>query len=328
MSSFQCAPRRGVATVANSSSRWAAGSQLTSCSPNWRPAGLGSTSPPSATVASWWPRQIPRVGTPSAAASRISSLTAGSHGERRVVVGAHGAAHHDERGVPLEGRREVVPDVGAAHVEVDAHPLAHQVDRVVVLVLDDQDRVTHAPTVVGQPHRVSAPPAGRRGAWAGRRWTGGRVGSTSRSTSPAASRSRRASARARGVTPGQRRTQLGEPPRLLELGQHRHRPLPQQRLASRRPAHATGERGRDATRVGDQVLRPQGMAVALVAPHVAQHDQRVQRSPERVAGHAQLALELDEPGTAALVQQGQGGRAQRWWKRSTSSAVDIENNLV
>ena len=68
-----------------------------------------------------------------------------------VVVGSHRPAHHDQSVVPVDRRRHRVTVVRAADGEVDAvHPGAHQVDRVVVLVLDDQHAWTHSGNLAGR----------------------------------------------------------------------------------------------------------------------------------------------------------------------------------
>jgi hypothetical protein len=67
-----------------------------------------------------------------------------------VVVGTHRAPHHDQAVVPVDRRRHRIAVVRAGDREVDPlHPGAHQVDGVVVLVLDDQNTCAHIPKSSG-----------------------------------------------------------------------------------------------------------------------------------------------------------------------------------
>jgi hypothetical protein len=106
----------------------------------------------------------------------------------------------------------------------------------------------------------------------------------------------------------QRSTQLGEAAAAAQFGEYRHRPLAQQCLSSRRPARATRHLRRAAARRGDHVLGPQRVAVARVAAHVAELDQRVERTTKRLAADVQLALQLDESRSIPLVEQRERGR--------------------
>ena len=54
------------------------------------------------------------------------------------------------------------------------------------------------------------------------------------------------------------------------------------------------------------------MAVALVAAHEARFDQRVQGAPQGLAPDTEPALQLDEPGTAAVSEKVSTGADQRW----------------
>ena len=76
---FHCTPRL-VPRPPTSSSSAAASSQPTSNRPTCCPRASGCTSPPRAAANSWWPRQMPSVGSSSVTASRSSWRTGASHG--------------------------------------------------------------------------------------------------------------------------------------------------------------------------------------------------------------------------------------------------------
>ena len=79
---------------------------------------------------------------------------------------------------------------------------------------------------------------------------------------------------------GERDAELGEAAALAELGEHRDRPLAEQQSSwSPRGEHAASRRSPPASPVAvGQVLRPQRVAVAGVAPDEALVDQRVERA--------------------------------------------------
>ena len=114
-SSCQCTPRRGVATVDISGSRWASGVQPSVQQPELSGrAGCVSTVPPRATAASWWPRQMPSTGTPSAACSRIRCFVGPSQGVSASSL-APIAPPSTTRRVVRRGVGQRLAGVGVAH---------------------------------------------------------------------------------------------------------------------------------------------------------------------------------------------------------------------
>ena len=82
------------------------------------------------------------MGTSAATASRSSARTGGQPRRHVVVVGAHRAAQHDQPGVAGQIGGQLVAGIRARTSQLDARPrqpLAQRADRVVAVVLDDQD---------------------------------------------------------------------------------------------------------------------------------------------------------------------------------------------
>ncbi len=106
------AAARGGQPARRAGRRAASSVQPTSSSPTCWPRGLGVTRPPSAAPSSWWPRQMPRVGTPSATASRISSLTGPIQSSTSSSLALIAPPMHQQPGVPVEGRAPASPAYG------------------------------------------------------------------------------------------------------------------------------------------------------------------------------------------------------------------------
>ena len=72
--------------------------------PDLLAARVGRDPPPSAVPSSWWPRQMPSVGTSLRDGVPDQLLDRADPVEHLVVVGAHRAAEHQQPGVAVEGR--------------------------------------------------------------------------------------------------------------------------------------------------------------------------------------------------------------------------------
>src|SRR5262249_15053695 len=85
--------------------------------------------------------------------------------------------------------------------------------------------------------------------------------------------------------------------------EHRHRPLAQERLVLAGGEDPDRSLSCVPAARGDHVLGTEWVAVAFVAPHVAELDQGAERAAQRLAADVELALQLDEPRTAALREE-------------------------
>ena len=108
--------------------------------------------------------------------------------------------------------------------------------------------------------------------------------------------------------PAEGLSQLGEAAVVPELGEDRDRPLAQQDVMVAGGQHGGGDDCNASSLRGGQVLRPQRVAVARVAPHEALAAERVERTGERLAPDAQAPLQLDEARTAAVGEQRESRR--------------------
>ena len=145
---------------------------------------------------------------------------------------------------------------------------------------------------------------------------GGRVARTSRRTSRASSSSCRQSASARGVTPG-RAERSSEKRRSSPSSASTGTDHLRSSVSGACCEDAAGELAAACAALRRHVFRPERMPVARVAACVAERLERVECAAQRLAADAEAPLQLDEPRTAALVQQRQGG-----WRPAVVKEID------